>query len=86
MKTPALRYPGGVIAPLACERCRRIDRIVRTEDGRYPNEGKAGLCRRCGGDPSISRGVAAIGTEGCICEAFGHAAPDVETTGGRDER
>jgi len=29
VKTPALRYPGGVIAPLACERCRRIAREGR---------------------------------------------------------
>lgn len=61
---------------------RRIDHIVRTADGQFPNEGKAALCRRCGGDPAVARGAAAIGTIGCVCEAFGHAAPDTDDAGG----
>ena len=43
------------------------DRIVTTPDGQHPNAGKTNLCTRCGGDPLIAIGAAAIGTPGCIC-------------------
>jgi hypothetical protein len=43
------------------------DRIVTTPDGKHPNAGKTNLCTRCGGDPLIAIGAAAIGTPGCIC-------------------
>ena len=55
----------------------RTDEIVQMADGTYPNKGKVGLCRRCGGDPKHARGYLAIGTIGCVCEHMSNAAPDV---------
>lgn len=45
----------------------RVDEIVRYADGTCPHRGKVGLCVRCGGDPNVARGRAAIGTLGCVC-------------------
>lgn len=55
----------------------KTDEIVQMVDGTYPNKGKRGLCRRCGGDPKHARGYVAIGTIGCVCEHMSNAAPDV---------
>lgn len=57
-------------------KAKRVDQIVQHADGRFPNEGKIGLCRRCGGDPTIATGSAAIGTAGCCCGANVRGGPD----------
>ncbi len=46
---------------------QRIDEIIMYNDGTFPLHGRTGLCRRCGGDPSVATGSAAIGTIGCTC-------------------
>lgn len=55
---------------------QRIDEIVQYPDGRCPLRRRVGLCRRCGGDPSIATGSAAIGTEGCTCGVSLFGGPD----------
>lgn len=46
---------------------QRVDEIVQYPDGTCPLRGQVGLCRRCGGDPKVATGRAAIGTTGCTC-------------------
>lgn len=57
---------------------KRIDEIVQTADGKFPMRGQVGLCRRCGGDPKVARGRAAIGTAGCVCGIHIAGGPDKE--------
>ena len=43
---------------------QRVDEIVKMAGGTFPLHGRVGLCRRCGGDPKVATGRAAIGTAG----------------------
>mgnify|MGYP003424883981 FL=1 len=68
---PGLYLRGGVTMAK-----QRVDEIVRYADGRFPLHGRVGLCRRCGGDPAIATGTAAIGTMGCTCGVNLFGRPD----------
>lgn len=56
---------------------QRVDEIVKMADGSFPLHGRVGLCRRCGGDPKVARGRAAIGTTGCLCGMSTRGGPDL---------
>jgi len=57
-------------------KAKRVDRIAQYVNGGFPNDGKIGLCRRCGGDPKIATGRAALGTAGCCCGVNMSGGPD----------
>lgn len=55
---------------------QRIDEIAKYNNGTFPLHGRIGLCRRCGGDPSVATGSAAIATTGCTCGINVRGGPD----------
>lgn len=55
---------------------QRVDEIVQYPNGECPLRGRVGLCRRCGGDPAVATGSAAIGTLGCACGVSMRGGPD----------
>lgn len=55
---------------------QRIDEVVMYDNWKFPLHGRIGLCRRCGGDPSVATGSAAIGTTGCTCGINVFGRPD----------
>lgn len=55
---------------------QRVDEIVKMADGTFPLHGRVGLCRRCGGDPKVATGRAAMGTVGCPCGVNIFGGPD----------